>query len=517
MVVGSLLQSKMKNFKLLSFDGQRLPFDQYCLIKVSGADAKSFLQGQTTNDITALETGQGHLNTVLNIQGKVEGIFYVGRIDQDFFLVLEKEFREAILQRLDKFLIMEDVVFTPDEREVFLLTGVKGLIWAKEHAVDSSFIIHYCNDLMAISFAPDCGEFFDLAKVEDHDDWKFFTQWPVGSDVVGQLINDSRLNEWAISYSKGCFLGQEVVAKINNNRGSAYYPAFIVSKDKNENDIEIEGRKVAKLEDIRSYNNEYYHSVKLFRDYRVDHKEILTGRVALDSPLPTYHNLEEKMAGLYEYALELSNKESNDELALDYLECCMQLAPDITDAYEVAGVIYGHRGDYQKAIDYMNRLHKRDPKNIMAHTNKSLYYMKLGNLEKAEEEKAKATVLSFELSARSDQEIQEKKKQEDEMILRKEQMFIEVLKLDDKDETAHYGLGEIALGRGQYVKAVEHLKTALEQNKKLSNAYLKLGKAYLEMNQEDLAKEVFTTGVEIAAAQGDMMPANEMQRLLVSN
>jgi Flp pilus assembly protein TadD len=56
---------------------------------------------------------------------------------------------------------------------------------------------------------------------------------------------------------------------------------------------------------------------------------------------------------------------------------------------------YSRLGRLDRAIEIMQRLGEKDPANPMSHTNLSVFYMKQGLKEKAEEEKAKATVLQF--------------------------------------------------------------------------------------------------------------------------
>lgn len=70
--------------------------------------------------------------------------------------------------------------------------------------------------------------------------------------------------------------------------------------------------------------------------------------------------------------------------------------PDFLDAYEGLAMAFSRKGDLDRAIALMNELSAKDPSNIMAHTNLSVFYMKQGLKEKAEEEKAKATVLQFQ-------------------------------------------------------------------------------------------------------------------------
>ena len=69
--------------------------------------------------------------------------------------------------------------------------------------------------------------------------------------------------------------------------------------------------------------------------------------------------------------------------------------PLYADAYEALGRICYKLDRLDDAIQWMNKLSELKPEYAMAHTNLSVFYMKKGMKEKAEEEKAKATVLSF--------------------------------------------------------------------------------------------------------------------------
>jgi folate-binding Fe-S cluster repair protein YgfZ len=55
------------------------------LIKVSGSDAETFLQGQLSNDINKLDSSSVQLNAYCQHQGKILSLFWVMRNDKDFF------------------------------------------------------------------------------------------------------------------------------------------------------------------------------------------------------------------------------------------------------------------------------------------------------------------------------------------------------------------------------------------------------------------------------------------------
>jgi Tfp pilus assembly protein PilF len=100
----------------------------------------------------------------------------------------------------------------------------------------------------------------------------------------------------------------------------------------------------------------------------------------------------------YSVSLDLLAHSKLDEAAKS-MEDLIASCPDFFDAYEGLAVVYNRLDQIDKAIELMIQLSQRDPKNVMAHSNLSVLYMKQGLKEKAEDEKAKATVLQFERQA----------------------------------------------------------------------------------------------------------------------
>lgn len=84
------------------------------------------------------------------------------------------------------------------------------------------------------------------------------------------------------------------------------------------------------------------------------------------------------------------------EEAVSLLKKAISENPKNEDAYESLGVILGRQSKYEEAIRVMKQLELINPESIMAQTNLSIFYMKLGDKETAEEYKAKSTVLQFD-------------------------------------------------------------------------------------------------------------------------
>ncbi len=96
----------------------------------------------------------------------------------------------------------------------------------------------------------------------------------------------------------------------------------------------------------------------------------------------------------YERALDKFGEAKFDEAAGIFREIIRQ-DPDFSDAYEALSRTYYKMNRLDEAIEWMEKLAMLKPAYAMAHTNLSIYYMKKGMKEKAEEEKAKAVVLNF--------------------------------------------------------------------------------------------------------------------------
>jgi Fe-S cluster biosynthesis and repair protein YggX len=82
------------------------------------------------------------------------------------------------------------------------------------------------------------------------------------------------------------------------------------------------------------------------------------------------------------------------------------------------------------------------------------------------------------------------------------------------DELAFFSLGRAYADNGQPAEAADAFKRVIEINPKMSKAYQLRGKALLDGGKRDEAIDVLTTGAKAAQERGDMMPRNEMARML---
>ncbi len=85
---------------------------------------------------------------------------------------------------------------------------------------------------------------------------------------------------------------------------------------------------------------------------------------------------------------------------------------------------------------------------------------------------------------------------------------------DPGNELGHFSLARAYLDEGMFVEAAESLRRVVALNPKISKAYQLLGTALLKIDRRDEAIQQLTEGVKVADQRGDLMPRNEMTRML---
>lgn len=180
------------------------------LLKISGNDAEEFLQNQFTNDIKKLDSKNVQFNAYCQHQGKVIAFFWVMRMDEDFLLSFPDDLLEKVKSRLQMFVIMSDVII----EDISDSYSQIGLI---NEMQSNSFCI---NDKLSILIEARDNQ-HDLI-INDNHDWtkgcidsclpEVFTI--TSEKFVPQMLNLD-LDELGVSFSKGCYPGQEVVARLH--------------------------------------------------------------------------------------------------------------------------------------------------------------------------------------------------------------------------------------------------------------------------------------------------------------
>lgn len=202
-----------------------LPF--LAVLRFQGPDAATFLQGQVTHDTRLLEDGRTLLAAVNNPQGRVIALLRLKSNPQGIDALLPADLTEAVVARLRKFVLRARV----DVRVATDLHAVAMYGDAPPRADEATGSAPACfdygegrrvlavptNDLGAVLGPSACRSAADVeARWWSQDVAAGFPQVFAASSeaFVPQMLNLDLLD--AISFNKGCYTGQEIVARTQN-------------------------------------------------------------------------------------------------------------------------------------------------------------------------------------------------------------------------------------------------------------------------------------------------------------
>jgi folate-binding protein YgfZ len=496
-------------FSLFRYEAAQVSIPLLALT-AKGADAVSFIQGQSTQKLTHF----WQFHAFIERTGKVECYFLARQNEQQVEILVSHYLINKVQDRFEKYVISEDVsIFETDKKDVWIALGPNFTSPRGEASLagEAAFI---SNDKW-----PNLTE----ASKEDWNEWSYWQGIPSldSPEAIGELITQTTIFQAAVDLRKGCFPGQEVVAKITNIRGAAWAPTLLVQESgefPKTWEISLEDKVVAKIIPHENKLEKYFRAMVL-RDVRVDGFKIISneGQTFRTQNFPRYkRGAKEKAQELYHIGTD-AFLNGNEALAQQAWAQAIVVDSNFADAYESMGVMLGRQKKYTEAESWMRKLLVVDPQSVMAHTNLSLFLMQQDRIQEAEDHKAKATVASFASFGRKAAEERAEKEEAQKLEierLKRERMFRQVLEIDPEDALANYGLGGLCLERAQYAEAVKYLEQVIQTDPQYAVAYLALGKAYKALDQKEKANSIWEQGIKIAAKKGELMPANEMQSLL---
>lgn len=187
------------------------------VVVVEGPDAETYLQGQLSQDVAAIAIGSWAWSLLLAPQGKIEAWLRVFRPTVERFeLDVDTGFGDAVAARLGRFMIRTDAAISQSVRAMTAVRGVDldpelggaPILWPGVSGGD------------VIGDAPvgiGAGTMEQLERV------RIEAGAPaMGSELDADVI-PAEAGQWLVdastSFTKGCYVGQELVARVDS-RGS---------------------------------------------------------------------------------------------------------------------------------------------------------------------------------------------------------------------------------------------------------------------------------------------------------
>ena len=238
------------------------PLDDTAWLRVTGSDRLRWLNGMVTNHIQQLAPGAGCYNFALNAQGQIQADLTAFLLEDSILLETSRDQIAKLLAHLDRFIIMDDVELAditaqrcglllagPDASRLLAAVGLScdpteplhltPLTW-RSTAVDlihahsplvprlelwagSAIIAALTADLIAagaIAVSPVALEDLRILSGTPRD----------GTDITDRNLPQETGQTRALHFTKGCYLGQEIVERIHS-RGGVHraFSGFVLS------------------------------------------------------------------------------------------------------------------------------------------------------------------------------------------------------------------------------------------------------------------------------------------------
>src|SRR5215203_7027114 len=200
-------------------------------LALSGPDAKTFLHGQVTNDVESLEPGRGCYAAFLTHKGKMLGDLRILDLGDELFLDTERVALQELFNMIRRYKLGRDVELHKRtvERALLSLVGPAArVVGSAEHdnvrdkiggvpvtlvrtdvGVDVICDAERAGEVKAALGVPDVDEAVaEIVRAESG-------RPRYGVDLDDSVIpQEAGLNERAVNFEKGCYVGQETVARL---------------------------------------------------------------------------------------------------------------------------------------------------------------------------------------------------------------------------------------------------------------------------------------------------------------
>jgi folate-binding protein YgfZ len=209
-------------------------------IKASGIDLIDFLNRMSTNDLRKFPTDEYRKTILTTDKGRITDLINVFNFKDRQFILTSDNFQDKVISHLDKYIIMDDVKLEKSPEKYFhiVITG-DDLKEAAEYISGSEVLLNkiYKVNEDVFLFADDFGyrslniickegnleemkeklKDYSEQSYEEYEYMRISAAVPEGENEFNDNINpmECGLDKY-ISFKKGCYIGQEVIARIDS-------------------------------------------------------------------------------------------------------------------------------------------------------------------------------------------------------------------------------------------------------------------------------------------------------------
>lgn len=205
--------------------------DDRVLVAVRGDDARTWLNGQITNDVRSTKPGDAVYALAIHVKGRVlADLFVLDRGERGLAMTLPRANLADVLEHFEKYVIMEDVGLAPEEIAILTVQGPRAaeVVGAELESYPCDRLGRGGRDVLvpagererALASLVERARAIGGGEVSEAG-WEL-ARLRVGRPAIfadfGEATypQEAGLESAAVSFHKGCYLGQEVVCMLEN-------------------------------------------------------------------------------------------------------------------------------------------------------------------------------------------------------------------------------------------------------------------------------------------------------------
>ena len=236
------------------------------VLRIKGDDAESFLQGQLTQDVMKIKTGESTSSFLLNPDGKVSSWLRISRLEGNHFLIdVDQNAGQQTLKRLMRFKLRVECNIDLEEWDWVAIRGHGSQKYGME--TNEKFIAAPANwsltegfDLIGKSVSNPEGLTKESTQLFEF--LRILNGIPaIGKELTEKTIPaETGLVERSVSFTKGCYTGQELVARLDSRGNKVpkhlriiYSTAEIIKGDL----VEVNAETVGEITSASSFEDEF--------------------------------------------------------------------------------------------------------------------------------------------------------------------------------------------------------------------------------------------------------------------
>jgi folate-binding protein YgfZ len=191
-------------------------------VMVHGLDAGTYLQSQLSQELRDMAVGEARWSFVLQPTGKVDALVRVLHSGEHAYVLdTDPGFVEGLMVRLNRFRIRVKVDIEPIEWRCVAVRGTQVTASTGSVAVPAWWGSEWGVDLLGP--APAAPSAVAEGDADGYEAARITAGWPkMGADITAESIpGETGLTEVAVSFTKGCYPGQELVERMDSRGATA--------------------------------------------------------------------------------------------------------------------------------------------------------------------------------------------------------------------------------------------------------------------------------------------------------